>query len=1167
MKIITTATPGVITHVRVLLVVILLIAMVVVGLIFWQGHEHDKTNTIVINYHDASSQYLGSIHTETLLIKNNLDEITSQNADILNNVNQLRLIHELIQSVHIINQSANDIFSIQKEYQDPKFLILTNRLQTQLLPLLSLIDSDLAIEKIESEINANNINALLLTLNQFERLHKFAGRELLEKANLQEKKRIKLMLGLLLVIMLVGGFTIKNTFRSIKTILRDQKNTEDRLFRERELVHTTLVSIGDAVITTDRAGLITTMNPVAENLTGWSNAEAQGQSVKSIFPIIDASTREPIETPVEKVINTGEVVYLSNHTTLIARDGTEYQIADSAAPIRDKDNNILGMVLVFNDVTEQYHLRMVAAKSKRDMQAIMDHSPAVIFVKDSDGRYTFINQQFKTLFLLQDKDIIGKTSNDIFSKDIADEMQRNDKIVLETGRILESEVVTPLDDGLHTYFSIKFPLFNEEGKIYAVCGISTDITERKQVEKENIRFSRIFENSLNEIYLFDANTLKFVQANNAAQLNLGYTVKELRELTAVDIKPDFTMESFTELLIPLHKGEKEKLIFETTHKRKDNSLYDAEVHLQLFKQDQEILFVAIVMDISERKQTEEQLKKLVRAVEYSSTAVYITDLNGDIEYINPKFTKITGYTNEEIIGENPRILSSGETPEEVYAALWETISSGKEWQGIFHNRKKDGSLYWARNSISGVKNAKGEISHYIAIQEDVTYEYELSEQISYQANHDALTGLVNRHEFERRAERLLTTVHQGETKHALCFMDLDQFKVVNDTCGHIAGDELLRQLSSVLQHTVRQRDTLARLGGDEFGILMEHCTLDQAHRVACTLQKAIQDYQFSWEEHTFKVGVSIGLVAITNTIPNLTELLKQADAACYMAKDLGRNRIHVYHAEDSELTRRHGEMQWVARLNQALEEDRFKLYAQTIVPLDSSTNKHYELLLRMIDEKGKIVPPNAFLPAAERYNLIKQLDTWVVENTLSLLAASPAFVNHIHFISINLSGQSLTDTPFLDFVIKQLQDTKIEGNKICFEITETAAISNLNSAINFITTIKELGCQFALDDFGSGLSSFAYLKNLPVDYLKIDGMFVKDIAVDPIDHAMVKSINEIGQVMGMKTIAEFVENDEIKGMLREIGVNFAQGYGIDKPKPFDELLNRSNNVTNIKTKR
>ena len=430
-------------------------------------------------------------------------------------------------------------------------------------------------------------------------------------------------------------------------------------------------------------------------------------------------------------------------------------------------------------------------------------------------------------------------------------------------------------------------------------------------------------------------------------------------------------------------------------------------------------------------------------------------------------------------------------------------------------------------------------------------------QFRYQASHDALTGLINRHEFERRVKGLISSTHMDKGENALCFMDLDQFKVVNDTCGHIAGDELLRQLGHVLQDAVRHSDTLARLGGDEFGILMEHCTLAQAQRAVSTIQQTIQDFQFPWEGQTFRIGVSIGLVAISEATPSLTELLKQADAACYMAKDLGRNRIHVYNPDDTQMVLRQGEMQWVSRINQALEENRFTLFAQSIVPLDKSTDMHYEFLLRMIDERGEIISPVTFLPAAERYDLMHNLDIWVVRHAFGLLASHPDLVEQVHFFSINLSGQSITNVNFLDSVISQIKELNIEPGKICFEVTETAAISNLRAATHFISSLRKLGCRFALDDFGSGLSSFGYLKNLQVDYLKIDGIFVKDIADDPIDHAMVKSINDIGHVMGMKTIAEFVESSKIKGMLRKLGVDYAQGYDIGRPQPFEEILARN----------
>ena len=566
----------------------------------------------------------------------------------------------------------------------------------------------------------------------------------------------------------------------------------------------------------------------------------------------------------------------------------------------------------------------------------------------------------------------------------------------------------------------------------------------------------------------------------------------------------------------------------------------------------------VISDISESKRRECEIMKLSQAVESSSSAIFLTDLDGVIEYVNPSFTNMSGFTEKEAIGEKPNILKSGETPSIVYKELWQTITSGEDWGGEFHNRKKGGSFYWARNAISAVKDKQGEIISYICVQDDVTQEFELTKELSYQASHDLLTGLINRREFERRTENLLAAVQHGHQEHALCYMDLDQFKIINDTSGHLAGDELLRQLGHLLQSTVSKRDTLARLGGDEFGVLMEYCTLNQAYRVASALQQAINDYQFIWKDRTYRIGISIGMVAITQETSDLTELLKEADSACYMAKDSGRNRIHVFQQEDEEIALRQGQMQWVSRINDALDEDRFILYAQPILPLNNNNDKkHYELLIRMVAENGDIITPFNFLPSAERYDLIQKIDSWVIQNAFSLLATHTDFVNDINFISINLSGQTLTSDELLAFIISQMQNSKVDPKKICFEITETVVISNLDAARKFISTLRDLGCRFALDDFGSGLSSFGYLKNLKVDYLKIDGMFVKDMVSDPIDHAMVKSINEIGQVMGMKTIAEFVEDKKIMDKLKVIGVNYAQGYFIDKPKPLIDILEAS----------
>jgi len=428
-------------------------------------------------------------------------------------------------------------------------------------------------------------------------------------------------------------------------------------------------------------------------------------------------------------------------------------------------------------------------------------------------------------------------------------------------------------------------------------------------------------------------------------------------------------------------------------------------------------------------------------------------------------------------------------------------------------------------------------------------------ELAYQANHDNLTGLVNRRGFERYMNSALESSRLDHAEHVLCYLDLDQFKVINDTCGHIAGDELLRQIGAVLAGGIRKHDVLARLGGDEFGILMEHCDLDHASDLADSLCRLVDNYRFEWDGQRFSLGVSIGVVAITLKETNTTELLKKADVACYAAKAAGRHCMRLYQEGNAELSRLHGEMGWVAKINQALEENRFKLFAQTIEPVSKDTEHglHYEVLLRMVDEQEGLVSPGAFLPAAEQYDLIAKVDSWVVNTLFLYLSNNPEHLHNVSLCSINLSGQSIAQQGFQERIIEQLDRLNIPPEKICFEITETAAITNLAVATKFIDALREKGCRFALDDFGTGLSSFAYLKNLKVDYLKIDGVFIRDMVNDPIDYAMVKSIHEVGHVTGMQTIAEFVEDEAIRNKLAEIGVDFAQGYGISVPRPIEDV--------------
>jgi len=568
--------------------------------------------------------------------------------------------------------------------------------------------------------------------------------------------------------------------------------------------------------------------------------------------------------------------------------------------------------------------------------------------------------------------------------------------------------------------------------------------------------------------------------------------------------------------------------------------------------------VGVETDITEQKVYEEALFREKESAQITlqsiGDGVITTDAEGRIEYLNPVAQELTGWKIDDAIGRSLDEVFRGfheETCEPLENPLAQSMDRNRLIKSVRPSLliRRDGNEIYVESTASPIRDDRANVTGGVLVFHDVSEARELNRRLSYHASHDLLTGLVNRREFELRMDRALKSARAGETSYALCYLDLDRFKIVNDTCGHGAGDSLLGQIGALLKSKIRWRDSLARLGGDEFGVLLESCSMDEAVHAAEDLVKAIQDFKFTWEDRSFSLTVSIGVVPITADNEDSAALLTIADSACAAAKEAGRNRIYTYQENDIDMMRRRREIQWAARINNALEEGRFELFRQTILPLNANEKgDHYELLLRMRDEKGALVSPELFITAAERYGIMPNIDRWVVENAFSWLVSEADERHRLAMCSINLSGQSFTDDKFLPFVVDQFRRSGIDASKICFEITETAAIASYAQASRFINALKELGCMFALDDFGTGLSSFGYLKHFPVDYLKIDGSFVKEMLHDPIDREMVRSINEIGHLTGKQTIAEFAENNEIITMLKGMGVDFAQGYGVSEPK-------------------
>lgn len=667
------------------------------------------------------------------------------------------------------------------------------------------------------------------------------------------------------------------------------------------------------------------------------------------------------------------------------------------------------------------------------------------------------------------------------------------------------------------------------------------------------------------VFLVEAQNHRIIDFNRAVSQKLGYSVEELTSLSLPEIT-ETSAQTLDDYLALATAKEESSFLTNMTLKKKNDTPMPCSVNIFLPVQNQEEPIYAVSFkDIKERLAYEkilfaekEKIQVTLRAIH---DAVITINNKRKIDYMNPAAEELLKCSLSKCIGKP--ISSVLSLQKENGTALTVNFDNppGEKKTVLF--QEKDLRLVHPNNKTTIVEvNASamfcrdGKPQGTAVIIRNVTSARRMEQKLLWQATHDSLTGLLNRRQFEEELTQALDISINENMVNIMMYIDLDQFKLVNDIVGHIAGDELLKQLTSVISLNLSDEAILARLGGDEFGVIIKNSSIEKTKPIAEKLIEVIQNFRFQWGNNFYKVGASVGLVPIHRESISMTHVMSMADLACDTAKELGRNRVHVYIGGELDYHKRQGEMKWVARIKEALEKDQFILYRQPIVPINGNTKNrpsHFEVLLRMTAPDGSIIPPDDFLPAANRYNLMKQIDRWVICNTLKTIAnttdtAPPGTPKMIY--AINLSGSSLSDESLSLFILDLFQKFKLDPSQICFEVTESEAIRNFNSAKNFMNELRAEGCKFALDDFGAGLSSFGYLKSLPVDILKIDGAFVKDVLNDKIDLAMLEAINQIGHIMNLKTIAEYVESREIYNALLDIGVDYAQGYAICKPEPF-----------------
>ena len=860
-------------------------------------------------------------------------------------------------------------------------------------------------------------------------------------------------------------------------------------------------------------------------------------------------------------------VYIVATTVCGAEAVTPVKPALPAAGTPDWAAWALGIVLIIAVlILHRLRRRLQAseknlARSESEWIQALDFAEDAMCLIDLDDCLVRANQAFYRFIGYTPDQAIGKRIMTL----IHGEQERNACPVCQSrlerrNAVFVREAYDPMNRFRKPFEVIVNVIRDRQGEPIGIFQVLRDLSRQRNAE-DALRESELRHRSLSQaafdgIAIHDKGVI--VNLNPAFAALLGYEHGELMGAHFLEFVAESSRAIVTERL--LAKSDES---MEVQAIRKDGSILTVEVRALDFPYEGRALRVVAVRDVRELKRTQlallEEKERLMVTLKSIGEAVIVTDVEGRVQDLNPVAENLLGCSEAQARGKKLPDLCRIVDEARGLAPLDLARSCLK--QNIIINSKSncvltrhDGREFIVEYSTGPIRSSDGKVIGVVLALRDVSEMRQLEQQLIYQARHDTLTGLMNRHQFEQRLETALESARANKNQHVLCYFDLDQFKVVNDTCGHVAGDQMLAQIAALISPKVRSSDTVARLGGDEFGVVLEDCPRSMAFEIAEMLRQVVADFRFVWGDRTFDVGVSIGMATITADSASVTEVMIAADAACYVAKDLGRNRIHMHQPDDAALARHRGEIEWSQRVSSALKENRLRLYSQPIIALHPGDGPVWdEILVYMVDQEGQTAPPMAFIPAAERYNLMPSVDRWVVAHTLAWLRRAQR-VAVPRACSINLSGRSLCESKFFEFVVAEIRRSGVDPANITFEITETAAVANFAQAQQFIIALKRMGCRFALDDFGSGLSSFAYLKHLPVDYLKIDGNFVRDMANDQIDHAMVEAINQLGHVMGIQTIAEYVETREVLEKLKMVGVDYAQGFALGYPVPIEEAL-------------